>query len=60
MKKRTRDEHCAFAKLNSAGRCVADCIYNRERNFKRDCTERSGVHHSEVGKEIKLTGRRSV
>jgi len=33
-----RQAHCAFAKLNRQGRCIADCHENRERDFDSDCT----------------------
>ena len=34
----TRKRHCSFAHLNRAGRCIADCWMNREREFCSDCT----------------------
>ena len=36
-------EHCAFAVLNQAGRCIADCHYNKQPGWDRDCTGKSGV-----------------
>ena len=54
-----RNKHCAFAVLNSAGRCVADCIYNhKNRKLKLDCTGKKGEHHDTTGHEVQLKGRR--
>ena len=50
--------HCMFAELNSAGRCVAYCSYNIQQDYKADCTGKTGTHHSEVGREVTIPGRR--
>ena len=56
--KENREDHCDFKVLNSAGRCIADCGYNRISHFKRDCLGHTGIHHSEGSHEVQLTGRR--
>jgi len=51
-----RTEHCAFAELNSVGRCVANCYM---QSNGEDCLGRKKAEDdSEAGKEAKLMGRR--
>jgi hypothetical protein len=32
-----RKEHCAFAVLNTSGKCIADCHRNWDNDFEQDC-----------------------
>ncbi len=52
-----KKEHCVFAELNSAGRCVAFCYYNERQNYMADCTGKGGEHTPQFN-EIRLKGRR--
>ncbi len=50
-----RTEHCTFAVLNSADRCIADCY--RQHNGK-DCTGNIEKADPQEGREVNLSGRR--
>jgi len=53
-------DHCAFAKLNGSGRCIADCHRNLKVGFKHDCEgiTREREEHLEIeGREYQLGGR---
>ena len=58
LNKQLRESHCTFAVLNSAGRCVADCQYNRATGFRSDCMGNCGTTNGNSGHEIQLKGRR--
>ncbi len=55
------EKHCCFRVLNSAGRCIADCQYNRESGYSQDCIGRVGNTSGNDGRKIQLgqcTGRK--
>ena len=53
-----RTDHCGFADLNFAGRCIAFCAYNIARKHVSDYIGRSGGTDYEAGREVQLKGRR--
>jgi hypothetical protein len=53
-------EHCAFAKKNADGRCIAICHHNCDVVFEFDCTGLSRAREDALkqhGREYQLGGR---
>lgn len=51
-----RTKHCAFARLNRAGRCIAPCHYTSDANSNCDCTGNEGATlRHESGYEVNVS-----
>ena len=49
----TRAEHCAFAKLDMSGKCIAACVHNRLLDgFMFDCIAIKSDTHKEFTDRI--------
>lgn len=50
-----RKSHCAVAKLNSSGKCIAPCAWNDIFAYTQDCTGHQGkTTNLEKGREVPL------
>lgn len=53
-----RQKHCGLAILNSFGRCIANCYWNIQNLYNRDCTGKEREPFDpEEGKEIEVGGK---